>query len=172
MSTSNIEFLKLTWEIIRDIALAGWVLIPVFLKYIRPWWQNRSYLCLTPSRQGAKQLRHLAKTLGQMIFWIKPDSDMGRRIGQSLFQAENDILAESFSYLAIHSENDEERRSALMFLSQLEGEDRMRFAEVTIKSVLSDRSTPDKVRKFAIAALKELKERREIQQGMVEDREA
>ena len=166
MLNLDIELLKLIWEIIRDIAAAGVVFIPVFIKYIKPWWQNRSYLSLTPSHQGAKQLRRLAKTLGQMRFWIKPDSVMGRRIGQSLFQAENEILTESFSYLALHSEKDEERCSALMFLSQLGGKEKeekeamMNYAEDIIRAVLNDRSTSDAVKKVANAALEELKARR------------
>lgn len=160
MSELNIELSKLMWEIIRDIALASWFATPVFIKYIKPWWQNRIYLNLTPSRQGAKQLRRLAKTLGRMRFWIKYDNEMGRRIGRSLFQAENDILTESFSYFAVHSENDEERCSALMYLSQLKGQEMMRYAEGTINAVLNDRCASDKVKNVALAALKELNVRR------------
>ncbi len=167
MSNEKIAFLSLIWTIISSLAVGCWVVVPALIKYVKPWWQNRSYLSITPSRQGGRQLRHLAKTLGRMRFWIKYDSAMGRRIRHSLFQAENDILTESFSYLALHSENNMEQCSGLMFLSQLEGQEMMRYAENTINAVLNDRSTPDKVKKVAHAALEELNERKEIEKQKI-----
>lgn len=89
---------------------------------------------------------------------------MSRNISCELSKVQHAILAESYSYLAIHSKKDKERCSGLRFLSQVEGEEWVNYAEGTIRGVISDRDASEEVISVAKAALKELEELQKMEE--------
>jgi hypothetical protein len=117
---------------------------------------------MQPSRRAAKDLRRLAKCVGRIIFLLSYDErKMMKEINRELFKAENKIITESSAYLAMHSNKDRERISALLFLSQVEGR-LIDYAKEITNAVICDKTASDKVRNVAEAALKELKEREKM----------
>jgi len=160
---NNVELWGFVWDVISGLSVAAWVVVPVLLRYVKPHWDQRTYARLTPSRKGAKVLRRLAKTVGKMRFWLRHDNEMIRSIRKKLFRLECEIMAEAFTYLAMHSDRDDERSSALRYLSQVEPE-KMTYAEQIIKAVIEDRIASDEVVRVAKAALGELQSRRRMAQ--------
>jgi hypothetical protein len=158
MSEGSIDAYSLAWEITRDIIIGLWVLVAAM--WI--WLEERRYIKLIPSRRGADDLRRIVDDLAKIQFRLRYNSPMMANIRRELFKVECKIMLEANSFLAIHATNVEQRRSALLFLSQAEGEDAMKIAEDTISAVLNDRTVLDIERKIAKVALDELKKRKEI----------
>jgi hypothetical protein len=159
MSEETIRLLEFAWTIISSVAAGAWVVVPAFCKYVRPRLQEWRYARLKPSQQGARDLERLADSLGQMRFLLRSDSEIMRAIQEELYRTQQKILAEASCYTAIHSDDDEERCSALRFLSQVEGEESVRRAIEIITIVARDRAASDEMRGVAQASVKELEER-------------
>ena len=162
MSNKKIALLTLFWTIICGLTALYWVIMPIFIKYVKPRLQQWHYTKLVPSQRGARRLRRLAKTVGQIIFWLSySENEMMRSIGRELFKVERKIITESSVYLAIHSDNNKERWSSLLFLSQVD-EEFIDYARDTVNRVEQELGNSDKIRNVAKAALEELNKRRKI----------
>lgn len=129
MASESLGLLNFIWTVISGLAVAGWIAVPIIWKKLRPFWIGRPRL--KSSRRGAKDLKELVKFLGQVQEWLSSmQTELVTRIRHDLCKIEWNIWLEALSYIALHSNVDNQRCLALRNLSQVDDTKSMDSIEI------------------------------------------
>lgn len=159
MARESIEFLKLLWIIVCNLAVLAWITVPAFLKFVWPRWRMRRSGRFAPKWSGTK-IRRFGWLLGKVQDDLGSARDaMATKIRRELTKVEWGIWTEALPYAEIYSNKDDERCLAIRNLSQVESIESIEHAKRIIQGIVTNPSTSNNVRRVAKAALEELKNR-------------
>ncbi|MCK5601055.1 hypothetical protein KAR91_04245 [Candidatus Pacearchaeota archaeon] len=166
MTSADISFYNLVWKIIAGIFAAAWVSTPVlWSKVIKPFLEKWRYFRLRASRDVAGELNRLACNLGEFGNRLALiENELCQKTRRDLHKIELRIWYEALSYVAVYSNDDEERCSALRKLSQVETDGSILSAIDVVQGIASNDGTSQPVKDVALAALKELAGRQELKE--------
>ena len=157
MSMDLNHLIPLLWQVIKDISVAIWIIIPIFWHWIKKRFFEWRPSQLEKNLQGAKDLEHVVNLLFQIERWLSStQTELITNVRHDLCKVAWNIYLEALSYTALHSTNVSKRELALRNLSQV-------FVKKSVTNVIhgiaDDKGEPKCIRKVAKAALKELKQR-------------
>ena len=164
MSQESIALLSLIWTVISSICAAAWVVVPTFIRFVVPRWQEWRYTKLVPSQPGASHLVRLVKLLGKVQGQLScAQNEIVNKIQRDLGQVEWNVWTEVLPYVDVYSRNEKKRCSALRNLSQAAGRESMTRASEIIRGIATNPWTSGNVKRVADAALEELRERERLE---------
>ncbi len=100
----TIALLGLIWTIISSIAAAAWVVVPVFLKWVKPRWEEWRCRRLVPSQRGATDLVNLIKLFGKIQGRLSsPQNEIVAKIQRDLGQFEWRVWTEALPYATVYT---------------------------------------------------------------------
>jgi hypothetical protein len=112
--------LSFVCNLIGSIAVAAWVAVPVFFKYLKPRWQEWRHTTWVSSQYGVRDLERLVKLLSQVQEYLNSrESNIVRgSIQRELGRVQWNVWTEALPYVALHSKDNSQQRLALRNLSQ------------------------------------------------------